>query len=80
MSQSVASEQQILRSQSLQEFAVNLAVSPLSVYRLAEAGKIKTIYIGARRVVPPDEVRRILREGVPQPRPRRAKKAKVSDR
>lgn len=77
MQHEMASVQQLADCQSLQEFADTLAVSHLTVYRLAEAGKIKTIYIGARRVVPPQEVQRILAEGVPKPRSRRAKKPEV---
>jgi hypothetical protein len=36
--------------------------------RLADRGIIRTIYIGARRLVPNDEVERIQREGVPRKR------------
>ena len=33
-------------------------------YKLLRVGKIKTITIGGRRLVPADEARRIVREGV----------------
>jgi hypothetical protein len=74
----VAANQQVSgygRCQSFAELATTLAVSYLSLWRLAEEGKIKTIYIGARRVVPPDEIQRILCVGLPNPRSRRAAKA-----
>ncbi len=64
--------------QSLPSFAAFLGVSYLTAWRLAEEGTLKTIFVGARRIVPPDEQARVLREGLPTPRARQAaKKAKV---
>lgn len=41
--------------------------------RHATAGSLRTVTIGGRRVVPIDEVARIEREGLGQPRKKRSK-------
>lgn len=48
-----------------QEAARKWGVSESLVIKLDTAGKIKTIRIGARKLVPYDEIDRVLREGVP---------------
>ncbi len=55
------------RFKSLGEVAHHVNVSSLTIWRAANDGRLKTIYIGARRLVSPEEVERIEREGLPLP-------------
>ena len=43
--------------------AAFLSVSPRHVQRLIDAGKVRSVRLGRRRLVPDDEVRRLAREG-----------------
>jgi hypothetical protein len=52
---------------SLEEFAYRYGISMPSVSRHVKAGRIRTIKIGARRLIPPQEVLRIEAEGIPLP-------------
>ena len=51
--------------------AARWGVSKDTVRRAADAGYIKTIYLGGRRLIPLSEVRRIEAEGFGTPRNRR---------
>jgi excisionase family DNA binding protein len=46
------------------EFCRRIGVSPSTFWKHHAQGKIRTIRIGRRSLVPADEVARILREGV----------------
>lgn len=46
------------------DFCVRLGVSPSTFWKYAALGKIHTIRIGGRTLIPADEAARILREGV----------------
>lgn len=46
------------------DFCRRLGVSPSTFWKYAALGKIHTIRIGGRTLVPADEAARILREGV----------------
>ncbi|MBX9625634.1 MAG: excisionase family DNA-binding protein [Gemmataceae bacterium] len=45
------------------EAAAFLTVSPRHLSRLIDAGKVRSVRLGRRRLVPDDEVRRIAGEG-----------------
>ena len=45
-------------------FCKSVGLGKTKFYELLRVGKIKTITIGGRRLVPADEARRIAREGV----------------
>ena len=45
-------------------FCKSVGLGKTKFYELLRARKIKTITIGGRRLVPADEARRIVREGV----------------
>jgi excisionase family DNA binding protein len=45
-------------------FCERLQISQATFFKHAKAGKITTIRVGKRRLVPAEEVARILREGV----------------
>ena len=45
-------------------FCKSVGLGKTKFYELLRAGKIKTITIGGRRLVPADEAQRIAREGV----------------
>ena len=45
-------------------FCKSVGLGKTKFYELVRAGKIKTITIGGRRLVPADEAQRIVREGV----------------
>jgi excisionase family DNA binding protein len=49
-----------------------LGVSIFTLRRLADAGAIKTVNIGARRLVPAAELERVTQQGAGAPRTRRA--------
>jgi excisionase family DNA binding protein len=53
---------------ALAEAARLLGVSVFTVRRLANAGALKTVNIGARRLVPSSEVERVAATGVGKPR------------
>jgi excisionase family DNA binding protein len=46
------------------DFCKSVGLGKTKFYELLQAGKIKTITIGGRRLVPADEAQRIVREGV----------------
>ncbi len=54
--------------QGIAEAARELGVSPYSVRRLIKAGHIRSVTIGARRLIPVVEIERVCREGVGTPR------------
>lgn len=56
-----ASEPEVLYT--IRETAAFLRVYYKSVYRLADQGKIKTIHIGSKRLVPASEIDRLLKQG-----------------
>ena len=43
--------------------AAYLTISPRHLHRLLEAGKVRSVRLGRRRLIPDDEVRRLAREG-----------------
>lgn len=51
--------------------AVQVGVSTYTLRRLADKGYLRTVTIGARRLIPAEEVERLVREGAGQPRRRR---------
>ena len=53
---------------SIDECALRWGVSSFSVRRRADAGQIKTLYVGARRLVPRSEVDRVEEFGLPRAR------------
>jgi len=48
----------------VRDFCKSVGVGKTKFYELLRAGKIKTITIGGRRLVPAEEAQRIVREGV----------------
>jgi excisionase family DNA binding protein len=60
------------RLQGFAEAAGQVGVSTFTLRRLADGGHIRTVNIGARRLIPVEEVERIVREGAGQPRRRKA--------
>ena len=48
----------------VRDFCKSVGLGKTKFYELLRAGKIKTISIGGRRLVPADEAQRIVREGV----------------
>lgn len=60
------------RLYSFAETARETGVSAFTLRRLWASGHIRTICIGARRLLPAEEVERIVREGAGQPRRRKA--------
>jgi excisionase family DNA binding protein len=55
---------------SYQQMAETLGVSVYTVRRLVDAGDIRAINVGARRVISSDELSRISTQGVGTPRAR----------
>ena len=55
-----------LRAFSFAYCADALSISSQTLASLAKLGKIRSIKVGKRRLIPAIELRRILREGVPQ--------------
>jgi len=53
----------LLLLMSIQELATRISVTTDAVYKWAREGKIKTIKVAGRRLVPIEEVNRIVREG-----------------
>ena len=47
----------------VQPFCKAIGIGHTKFYELLAAGKIKTITIGGRRLIPADEARRLAREG-----------------
>ena len=47
----------------IKPFCKNIGIGVTKFYELVKDGKIRTIVVGGRRVVPVDEAQRILREG-----------------
>ena len=45
------------------QFCKALGIGKTKFYELARDGKIKTVVIGGRRLIPADEARRLVREG-----------------
>jgi excisionase family DNA binding protein len=56
---------------AMAEAARLLGVSVFTVRRLAETGDVKSVYVGARRLIPTTEIERIVAVGVGRPRTRR---------
>ena len=48
----------------VRDFCTSVGLGKTKFYELLREGKIKTISIGGRRLVPADEAQRIVREGV----------------
>lgn len=46
------------------DFCQRLSICPSTFWKLHKAGKIHTIRIGSRVLIPHDELQRILKEGV----------------
>ncbi len=53
------------------ETADRTAVSEFTLRRLADKGYLRTVTIGARRLIPAEEVERLVREGAGKPRKRK---------
>jgi excisionase family DNA binding protein len=51
------------RAYQVDEFCAAVRISRASLYKLMKAGRIKTVTIGGRRLIPVDEAERMLREG-----------------
>ena len=47
----------------VQPFCKSIGIGRTKFYELVAAGKIKTVRIGGRRLVPADEAQRLVREG-----------------
>jgi excisionase family DNA binding protein len=47
----------------VQPFCKSIGIGRTKFYELVRDGKIKTVVIGGRRLVPADEAQRLLREG-----------------
>ena len=47
----------------VQPFCKSIGIGRTKFYELMAAGKIKTILIGGRRLIPADEAQRLVREG-----------------
>jgi excisionase family DNA binding protein len=47
----------------VQPFCKSIGIGRTKFYELVAAGKIKTVVIGGRRLVPADEAQRLIREG-----------------
>lgn len=55
----------------IREGAETCHVSPFTLRRLIVAGYVRSVTIGARRLIPVEEIERVLREGAGKPRRRR---------
>jgi len=51
-------------AQTLKRFAACFDISYDSAFRAARDGKLKTIRFGKRRLVPAEEIARVMREGL----------------
>ena len=47
----------------VQPFCKSIGIGRTKFYELMAAGKIRTVVIGGRRLVPADEAKRLVREG-----------------
>lgn len=47
----------------VQPFCKSIGIGRTKFYELVAAGKIKTVIIGGRRLIPGDEAARLVREG-----------------
>ena len=56
---------------AIAEAARMLGVSTFTVRRLANAGALKTVNVGARRLVPFSEIERVVASGAGKPRRRK---------
>jgi excisionase family DNA binding protein len=65
---------------ALTEAARLLGVSVFTVRRLAEAGDLKTVNVGARRLIPVTEVERVVATGAGKPRVRKMKRRRSAGR
>jgi len=52
------------RAEGLREFSNSIGVSYDSVFRAAQDGRLKTLRFGKRRLVPVEEIARVMREGL----------------
>ena len=52
------------RAEGLREFASSIGVSYDSAFRAAQDGRLKTLRFGKRRLVPADEIARVMRDGL----------------
>jgi excisionase family DNA binding protein len=52
---------------SLEESAQAIGLSRRTLYNLIEAGSLRTVKLGRRRVVPVEELTRILADAQPEP-------------
>jgi hypothetical protein len=48
----------------IKPFCKNIGIGTTKFYELLRAGKIRTICIGKRRLIPVEETQRIMREGI----------------
>lgn len=65
---------------AIAEAARLLGVSVFTLRRLADTGDLKSVYVGARRLIPMTEIERIVAVGVGRPRTRRRKSLSQSER
>jgi excisionase family DNA binding protein len=65
---------------ALAEAARVLGVSVFTVRRLAEAGDLKTVNVGSRRLIPVTEVERVVANGAGKPRARTMKRGRSAGR
>jgi excisionase family DNA binding protein len=69
---------------SITEWTAQTGIGKVLTYKLIKAGKIKTVKVGNKRIIPASEVERILTEGtepsqlVPIPQIERARKRKAA--
>lgn len=54
------------------EGAKSCDVSPFTMRRLCDGGYVKSVTIAGRRLIPVEEIERIVREGAGKPRRRKA--------
>ncbi len=47
----------------VQSFCKSIGIGRTKFYELMAAGKIKTVVIGGRRLIPADEAQRLVRDG-----------------
>ena len=56
---------------SVASAARRFGVSPFTVRRLIEAGDLKAVHVGARLLIPTQEIERVVTHGAGQPRTRK---------
>jgi excisionase family DNA binding protein len=49
------------------DFCKVVGIGRTYLYRLIASGRIRSVLIGGRRIIPADEARRLIREGAPMP-------------